>query len=288
MRRWDFEDRYFPPSVPLEAKGGIRSQSKRGAFAESWWAKRWIAVLEGFEIGSRLQRGRRYARNGQVLSIDIGKGQITARVQGSRPTPYDIKMAVKTLGNESWGKIAEAVSGQAMFASKLLAGQMPNNMEDLFRDAGVSLFPERYSDLKADCSCPDWGNPCKHIAAVYYLLGEEFDRDPFLIFKMRGMSREEFLALVGESTGKEEVNVLPPEPLPDDPALFWQAGAIPEDLAGGESGASANAALARRLGKFPFWRGTRDLFEFLDQAYKTTPQGATESGPTPRPPEEWD
>lgn len=270
MGRWDFYHDYFPPSRPRAAKGGIRAQSQRGAFGGQWWAQRWIAVLEGFNIGARLQRGRRYARAGQVLSINIEEGKVAARVLGSRRTPYKIAIEMKPLPKAKWAKVAKAVSGQAMFASKLLAGEMPHEMEEVFRAAGVSLFPERYRDLKTGCSCPDWSNPCKHIAAVYYFLGEEFDRDPFLIFKLRGMSREEFLALLGESGATEQPGAAeekaPPEPLPAAPALFWAAGAIPEDLVG-EASAPAGAALPRRLGKFPFWRGSQGLLDFLDDVY---------------------
>src|SRR5262245_20560851 len=89
--------RRYPKSRPREAKGGIRAQSKRGQFGESWWAKRWIAVLEGFDIGARLDRGRSYARRGQVLAVQIDKGQVRAKVQGSRPKPYEVAIQVKVL-----------------------------------------------------------------------------------------------------------------------------------------------------------------------------------------------
>lgn len=279
MKYWDFDGRYFPPSTPRAAKGGIRSQSKRGAFGESWWAKRWMAVLESFNIGARLQRGRSYARSGQVLSIDIGKGTIAAGVQGSRPKPYDVKIDIKPLGAGAWKKVAAAAAGQAVFASKLLGGEMPREMEEAFRAAGVSLFPERYGDLETGCSCPDWSNPCKHIAAVYYLLGEEFDRDPFLIFRLRGMNREEFMTLLGQSgvVRRSEAAPLPPEPLPAEPSRFYAAGPLPDDLAGETAGAPAGAALARRLGKFPFWRGSGALMEFLETAYAAAAARATDT-----------
>jgi len=283
MSRWDFYDSYYPPSRPRAAKGGIRAQSKRGAFGESWWAKRWTAVLEGFQIGARLQRGRSYARSGQVLSIEVEKGRITARVQGSRPKPYAVAIKVKPLGAAAWKKVANAVARQAVFASKLLGGEMPREMEEAFRAAGVSLFPERYNDLDTGCSCPDWSNPCKHIAAVYYLLGEEFHRDPFLILKMRGMNREEFMTLLGESGAapRPAAAPLPPEPLPAAPSRFWTAGAVPDDLAGeppGPVGAPpAGAALARRLGKFPFWRGSGVFLDFLEAAYSAAAGKAAET-----------
>jgi len=181
MRRWGYYD-YFKPSIPRAVKGGIKAQSKRGGFGESWWARCWIGVLESFNIGARLGRGRSYARNGQVLSIEIEKGEVKAKVQGSRSKPYDINIHVKTLSAADWRKLAKALSHQAIFLAKLLAGQMPEDIEKAFKGVGLSLFPEKLRDLKTDCSCPDWSNPCKHIAAVYYLLREEFDRDPFMIF----------------------------------------------------------------------------------------------------------
>src|SRR5574341_2073368 len=195
MSYWDWG--YYKPKPRIKAKGGIKSQSKRGSFGESWWAKRWIATLESFNIGARLGRGRSYARSGQVLSIDISKGEVKAKVQGSSPKPYSITIKVKTLSDADWKKLAEALSTQAIFAAKLLAGEMPQEIEQVFTGAKLSLFPEKLRDLETNCSCPDWSNPCKHIAAVYYLLGEEFDRDPFLIFKLRGSTRQALMALVG-------------------------------------------------------------------------------------------
>ncbi len=272
MSRWDYWGGYFPRSVPRAAKGGIRAQSQRGSFGESWWAKRWMAVLNSFDIGARLSRGRSYARSGQVLSIEFAKGTVTSQVQGSRPTPYEVTITVKTLKEAAWKKVAQAVSNQAIYAAKLLAGELPDDIEKLFTAEGVSLFPERITDLKTDCSCPDWSNPCKHIAAVYCLLGEEFDRDPFLIFKMRGMSREEFgrlLAGFGETLAVPApvVEVIPPEPLPADPARFWsrpQFHAEPSTLA---EPPAMSAALVRRLGNFPFWRGQQPFLEAMEMVY---------------------
>src|SRR5436853_2596891 len=112
---------FYPRSRPRAAKGGIKAQSKRGQFGQSWWAKRWIAVLESFNIGARLGRGRSYARNGQVLNINVGKGKVTAKVQGSRPSPYAVAIEVKQLTAAEWKKLIEALSGQALYLAKLLA-----------------------------------------------------------------------------------------------------------------------------------------------------------------------
>src|SRR5438270_1297884 len=261
---------YFPKSRPRQAKGGIKAQSKRGGFGQSWWAQRWIAVLESFNIGARLGRGRSYARGGQVLSIDVDKGLVKARVQGSRPKPYDIQIKVNVLPAADWQKLARAVAGQALFAAKLLAGEMPQDIEQAFTAAGLSLFPEKLRDLTTSCSCPDWSNPCKHIAAVYYLLGEEFDRDPFVLFKLRGLSREELIAHLGTGAAEgragkarakakgaapEPESIVPPEPLPAEASGFWNGGSLPEDWAGDVQIPPVAGAVPRRLGNFPFRRG---------------------------------
>jgi uncharacterized Zn finger protein len=281
MRRWDHY-RFFEPSVPRRAKGGIRSQSKRGTFGESWWAKRWISVLESFDIGARLGRGRNYARSGQVLSIDIEKGNVKAKVQGSRPTPYRVSIEIKSITPANWEKLVKVLSHQAIFVAKLLAGEMPQDIEKVFLSAGLSLFPEKSKDLKTECSCPDWSNPCKHIAAVYYLLGEEFDRDPFLIFKLRGLQREELIQMLGSGEKKpdkkkgkpkappahdEEKKISSSEPLPADVSLFWNGGPLPEDFFGEVQIPPVSAALLKRMGNFPFWRGKERFFDALEPTY---------------------
>jgi uncharacterized Zn finger protein len=275
--RWDDDEwgywGYYKPRPLREAKGGIKAQSQRGAFGQSWWAKRWIAVLESFDIGARLQRGRSYARRGQVLEIDIAKGAVKAKVQGSDPRPYRITIKVMALAESDWKKLAAALSRQAIFAAKLLAGEMPPEIEQVFTDAGLSLFPQKLRDLETDCSCPDWSNPCKHIAAVYYLLGEEFDRDPFLIFKLRGLSREELIEQIGATQHAESKTAAasavpaPPEPLPTQAAGFWSGGELPGDFFGEVRQPPVSAALPKRLGNFPFWRGRERFLEAVEPVY---------------------
>lgn len=195
MPDWRRPERDFfpPPSAPRPVKDGLRAKSKRGAIGETWWSQRFIAVLERFHDGPRLVRGRAYARRGQVMDMDVGTGEITARVQGSRARPYRVRIGVKVLGDADWGRVEEAMASQAVFLARLLAGEMPPEIEDVFAAAGLSLFPTSSRSLQTECSCPDSGNPCKHIAAVYYLLAEAFDRDPFLIFAWRGRPRERLL-----------------------------------------------------------------------------------------------
>ena len=264
-------------SRPIEAKGGIRAASRRGDFGSNWWAKRWMQTLEQFRIGARLSRGRSYARRGQVLSIDIQNGVVKAQVQGSRKRPYDVEISVRTIGPEDWERLRQALAEQPVIAASLLSGRMPENIEDTFRAIGLSMFPERSDDLETDCSCPDWSNPCKHIAAVYLLLGEEFDRDPFLIFRMRGMDRED---LLGEEFRQSAQTIegppLAPEPLPQDPEAFW-TDPLPT-LASADLGTATapemHAALTKQLGRFPFWQGNQDLTATLEEIYSAASQQA--------------
>ena len=184
---------YPPPSKPRPADG-IKAKSRSGAIGEKWWSQRFLAVLESMGLGNRLQRGRRYARAGQVLGLDVKAGEVKARVQGSRATPYKVSVRTLPLAEKDWGRVQEALSSRAVFLAKLLAGEMPQNVEEAFAACGATLFPSSSRDLATDCSCPDWANPCKHIAATFYLLAESFDEDPFRIFAWRGRTRDELLA----------------------------------------------------------------------------------------------
>ena len=172
--------------------------ARRGEFGTEWWARRWLEVLESLGWSSRLQRGRAYAREGRVLEIRVSPGEVTARVQGSRPRPYTVKISVRPLSDDQWERVLDAMAARAAFAARLLAGEMPVDIEEAFRVARCSLFPASESQISTSCSCPDWANPCKHIAAVYYLLGRQFDGDPFLMFVLRGRTREQVLAALRE------------------------------------------------------------------------------------------
>ena len=259
----------FEYTRPREAKGGIRAQSKRGDFGASWWARRWVQALENFSLGSRLARGRSYARRGQVVSIDVRPGAVAASVQGSRKRPYRVSIAVATLGGPDLHRLQAALAERPVFAASLLAGRMPENIEDAFADVGLSLFPARKSDLETNCSCPDFANPCKHIAAVYLLLGEEFDRDPFLIFRMRGIDRDELLGPDLRKSAEASAwmsPTLPPEPLPADPDAFWGQPERDDydDIIGPARVPDEPAALPRRLGRFPFWQGSEEFLPALE------------------------
>jgi uncharacterized Zn finger protein len=220
--------RDFGPSRPLEVEGGVKARSKRGSIGEQWWSRRFIDVLESFGMTGRLARGRNYARRGQVIGFEISCGYVTAQVQGSRPKPYRVRIRVTPLTKPQWRKVEQALAARALFRAKLLAGEMPREIEEVFADCGTPLFPRSARDLEMSCSCPDWGVPCKHLAAVCYVLAEAFDLDPFGILAWRGRGREDLLASL-RSTGTEAGAPRPlidvtDRPLADCMADFWSPG----------------------------------------------------------------
>jgi len=190
----------FPESSrPIPVDGGIKAKSKRGVIGERWWSRRFIAVLESYGMSGRLQRGRNYARRGQVIEFELRQGRVTARVQGSRPQPYKVSIGVLPLTTRQWREVERRLASQALFRAKLLAGEMPAEIERVFADCGTPLFPRSAADLDMRCSCPDWEVPCKHLAAVCYVLAEAFDDDPFGMLAWRGRGRDELLAVLRQA-----------------------------------------------------------------------------------------
>ncbi len=182
-----------PPTRPRPVEGGLKARSARGAIAQTWWSERFIEVLEVIGIGNRLQRGKSYARKGQVISMDVGPGSVTAQVQGSRPRPYRVRIGIAAFDKTQWAQAERVLAGNAWYTATLLAGEMPEDIEDVFGGLGLSLFPAAARELSLDCSCPDRAVPCKHLAATFYLLAESFDEDPFAILAWRGREREDLL-----------------------------------------------------------------------------------------------
>ena len=215
--------------------------------------------------------------------MEVEEGEVSASVQGSRPRPYDVRVAVRRLDDADWEKLTAALLEEPVFMAQLLAGRMPDDIENLFGGVGLSLFPGRSSDLETECTCPDWSNPCKHIAAVYLLLGEEFDRDLFLVFRLRGMDRERLVGLFDERSVKDEavlgaergsprvkvVGRTLSEPLPIDPEEFWGAYDSRSNIHGATSVPAVAAALPKRLGGFPFWRGEDDFVSTMEEIYRS-------------------
>jgi uncharacterized Zn finger protein len=200
---------WFPknPQQP-PPKHGIRVKK----LGTTWWGRRWIESLEhsSRDYLHRLGRGRAYARTGRVHDLKVSSGSVVADVTGSEEEePYRVRFGLDVFTPQDWRTAIEAMAQEARFAAELLAGRMPQDIDAVFQKFGRSLFPRRSHDLETDCSCPDWANPCKHVAAMHYVLGEAFDKDPFLLFELRGRTKNQVLdelsrLRTGSAPGEQE------------------------------------------------------------------------------------
>lgn len=191
----------FPKYSPKRAApaGGIKVGKQLGT---TWWGQRWIEALERVLQGDsgRLARGRTYARAGRTHDFVIKGGKVKAKVTGSR-APYKISIELPQLPDATWHAAIALMARKAEFSALLLNSEMPREIDDAFHAASASLFPRTRADLQTSCDCPDYGDPCKHIAAVHYVLGDALDRDPFLLFELRGRSRDQVLQALRAARG---------------------------------------------------------------------------------------
>ena len=261
---------YYNYKPTIETDEGIKAKSKRGAFVKNWWATRWIEAMEGLMDRGRLQRGRRYARRGQVLTLTEGKGEIVGKVQGSRRRPYTITIHIKPLTDVQWEQVIEALSARPIFMAQLLAGEMPQEIDEAFSSVRLSLFPETARDLTQNCNCPDWAEVCKHLAAVQYILAERFDEDPFLLFLLRGKTQDEILDALSQQEGAGDLEETafpeydPPPPLSDSLADFWAIGGDPTHFQTQIAPPSSQYPVLTRLGAPAFME---DIERWLKPAY---------------------
>ena len=290
---------------PLSTKGGIKSRVNRGRFhGSNWWSRRWIEILEGSIDLARLARGRSYARKGQVIDIEIEPGLVTASVQGTRKKPYQIRLGFETLSEEAMGLLLFRFRERSSFAARLLAGEMPDEMEKVFKEAGTNLFPSKSALRRYKCSCPDDVAPCKHIVAVLLLLAEVFDDDPFLLLKLRGVNREVLINLLTLETSVEDADIIyeDDKEWEDEESSVISGGSdcVVEIISGeredveletlyakwyGEELAElkydvdekeSNIAALEIINEFPFWRGEMPFRQSLSQYYERAANSAEE------------
>ena len=166
----------------------------QGLGQQPWWVEQWMELINGYRFKKRLERAWAYAREGNVLSIRFEGRRVHARVQGSGEDPYKVKLWLDVLSDDDWGYVLEALGQKARWSAQLLAGVMPQDIERAFAASGRRLFPFKLQEVRSECTCPDKINPCKHVSAVYYLMGERFSEDPFVLFQLRGRTRAQLLS----------------------------------------------------------------------------------------------
>lgn len=266
-------------------------------FSRTWWGKRFIEALESFTDAGRLARGRSYAKNGKILNYELKEGLVTAKVQGSinpyfgvYKTPYyKTEIGIRQISDKQWVDIIQQLSQNASLVSKLLLNEMPDNIETVFKRFQVSLLPEHNKDFKTKCSCPDYENPCKHIAGVYYLLAAQLDQDPFLLFELRGLSREHLQTELSKSPLGQilsaALSATAPEiqsatsyytrpQLSSDPETtmietFWRGKkSLPMQIEPTILPA-VSAILIKKAGDFPpFWKKEASFIEIMEEFYE--------------------
>lgn len=274
---WRGRDLYAS-KAPIKVEGGIEARSKRGTIGETWWSRRFLGAVEPYLVGGRSGRGRSYARRGQVVELSVAPGLVSARVQGTQRVPYNVRIAMPAASDEQWERALVSLASQAGYSASMLAGELPHEVEEVFAGAGVPLLPGPGSRLTSDCSCPDWANPCKHVAAVCYLVAEQFDRDPFALLAWRGRGRDEVLSRLRELRGggvaaaPGRPPALPPAPAapPLDECLldFWKAGAEIGTVQVRPAVSETAGAVLRQLPRGLVDVRGRDLGEVLAPAYE--------------------
>lgn len=266
------------------------------AFGRTWWGQRFLAALETFTNPGRLARGRTYANTGRILDWGVERGVVRARVRGSanpyygiiEEPIYDTNIQIAQIDADGWSRVIARIAGQADLIVKLLQQEMPDQIEDVFAEEGLALLPQSQREFKTSCSCPDWENPCKHIAGVYYAVARELDRDPLVLFSMRGLPRASLQSeLEATPLGTILASSLIPEPAPIEPATsfhtrpqkiappaatshraFWAGPRrLPPPVP--VSPVRVPALLAKRQGDFPpFWHRDNSFIEAMEEIYE--------------------
>jgi len=226
--------------MTISTNNGITAIGDEGLGQQPWWVEQWMELINGYRFKKRLERAWGYAREGNVTSIRFEGRRVHARVQGTGEDPYKVKLWLDVLNDEDWGYVLEALTQKARWSAQLLAGIMPSDIERAFAASGKRLFPFKLQEVRSECSCPDKANPCKHISAVYFLMGDRFSEDPFVLFQLRGSNRSKLLEDLAEQrrevltklaeqasaadddTPADEPAPLPPHPAVLDPALWWR------------------------------------------------------------------
>ena len=226
--------------MTISNNNNITAIGDEGLGQQPWWVEQWMELINGYRFKKRLERAWGYAREGNVTSIRFEGRRVHARVQGTGEDPYKVKLWLDVLNDEDWGYVLEALTQKARWSAQLLAGIMPSDIERAFAASGKRLFPFKLQEVRSECSCPDKANPCKHISAVYFLMGDRFSEDPFVLFQLRGRNRTKLLEDLAEkrrqalaqlaeqatTTNPERCDEadapLPPHPAVLDPSLWWR------------------------------------------------------------------
>lgn len=268
-----------------------------GEFSRTWWGQKFITAIESFTDAARLGRGRSYARGGKILEFAVNKGEIKATIRGSvnpyfgvyTEPRYHTVVKIKPIAKKDWSKIIQSMAKNASFVSKLLLNEVPENIERSFREVNKNLLPYSEGDFQTSCSCPDWSNPCKHIAGLCYRFASELDEDPFLIFELRGLTQEQLhQELAKTPLGRALITGLKTEESATTPITsyytrpqknqfnsatslreFWQGKTITPPPVSETRETNISGILVKKAGDFPeFWHRDTSFITTMEELYQ--------------------
>ena len=257
-----------------------------------WWVEKWLELLDSYRFKKRLERGRTYSREGNVLKIEFKQFQLVAEIQGKEEKPYRVTLALDVFSDEDWGYVVATMSEKAMLSAQLLVGEMPLEIEQVFIKNGLSLFPYNLTEVRSRCTCPDKANPCKHIAAVYYQLADRFSEDPFIIFQLRGKNKAQILEslrvcrslkLSGQEWEPEMLGKIKPTPRrklnqnktssPLSIDNFWEYEEGLDSSLVEINTASDHKTIIDLLGNIPLsYNDSQAVMQYLNQVYQIIPE----------------
>src|SRR5260221_5798796 len=263
----------------------------RQPMVRSWWAQRWIDLLESldYEWQGRLSRGRSLAHNDSVQRLQVRPGMASAQVNGHYWDHYRVRLELPPCPGAVWANVMETLAGEASYVAKLLARELPPALEEICTRAGGQLFPKELGEVRASCTCPDPSMPCKHILAAHYAFAIEMDRDPSLLLQLRGRSREEITAALRERWASEAAGIMPGEeaPLAGDSRTalrldgFYEAGpelnAFAASFVVADTPPPTDADLLARLGRPPFANPNEEPHTILAPLYHVISERAVQA-----------
>jgi len=263
---------------------GVAHPSGSFAHAESWWGGRWVRALAQLLNTHLLARGRTYAGSGRLLDLDFGVGVVTAQAQADDGSVCQLRVELQTFDDDTWRRVTATMAEQAIYAAQLLNGEMPMDIEAVFNAEGESLFPASRREFRAQCSCAGYARPCQHVAAVLWVIGERIDDDPFLLFTLRGRTKEQFLAALREARSRGAERGAPTSPalvahgaetLGDELRHFWRLGPEVEALQVHVAPPEVEMEAIKVLGD-PTFAEDRALMERLTRIYRAVTRKAQE------------
>ncbi|MGF1514444.1 MAG: SWIM zinc finger family protein [Elainellaceae cyanobacterium] len=264
--------------------------------SRTWWGQEFIAAVEQVTDEGRLSRGRAYAKSDRIKRFDQDGSFIEARIRGNanayfgiyeEPT-YETTIEFDPISKAQWTAAIALMASKAGVISRLLLGEIPDTIESSFTPLDLHLLPASDRDFTTRCSCPDYNNPCKHVAGLFYYLANQLDRDPFLLFELRGLPRKVLKAELAKTPLGQALSVdltaKAPPPLPVDhyytaPEItpvedldlkaFWQGEKPLPQTVEAVSPSAVSAILIKKQGDFPaFWNRSNSFIEAMENLYQ--------------------